>query len=642
MADSIIKTDKLKAGDEKRRAEKKRQFDENLKKVRSDLDATLTEPDIPGVFDDGLLPLELLDEKIIVQVSAWTKVRDNDSVRIIMDGQDTIFIGTTTISDADTQEFPVSVDVLSRVLTHGSHTIQYIIDAESGSQALSHPLDIIVDREAPTPAGSARLPDSYNDIIRREDLDQGDGLTPLIIPPYLRMAIGDIVTTYWTGATGMGAKPDDYIVTDDDVTNNSITIKVPKNVVENGGEGTATIYYYLQDRAGNKSIRAPDYSVAVILNPAPSNLTAPYIPLADTPITDADTREPVKARIPKYTNILPGDVITLRWRGTNVGMVTLPAPIPSEAYVTDIVIPRSTIWDSGSGTFEVDYVVTRGNVNLNSDKATVEVDLNIPGPVDPDKNTNENEALRPLTVLGNVSQKDNKLLPQDLRQGAVALIPWYGNNDVTPKAGEIIRVYWGGRSSQTYVDYTVTEEDVTNKPENFVVELPAGIVDVTPESPNWPVTYDLMNETNTNLGMTGYVNVHLVGAGGPDGLRPVVFLGKNSRGWLIEGELTNPLTSVLVRVYDNMFIGDIVTLHWVGNTKTNGGGNDITETEYTESITVEQINLREGVKFVIAYSPYIKGIGYGSAKAYYTVEQGGLIFESERDRVKVDMEGPTG
>ncbi|MEG0278808.1 MAG: hypothetical protein RR510_06825 [Morganella sp. (in: enterobacteria)] len=162
-----------------------------------------------------------------------------------------------------------------------------------------------------------------------------------------------------------------------------------------------------------------------------------------------------------------------------------------------------------------------------------------------------------------------------------------------------------------------------------MVALPAGIVDVTPESPNWPVTYDLMNETNTNLGMTGYVNVHLVGAGGPDGLRPVDFLGKNSRGWLIEGELTNPLTSVLVRVYDNMFIGDNVTLHWVGNTKTNGEGNDITETEYTKSITVEQINLREGVKFVISHTPYIKGIGYGSAKAYYTVEQGGLIIAGD-------------
>lgn len=646
MADDIVNIGTLEAGNKKRLMERKRKFDDNLKNVRGDLEATLTKPEIKGLLEGGVLPVALLNEKISVLVPSWPRIRDNDNIRIIMDGQETIFVGTATISDPDEQEFPVPVDVLSRVLIHGSHTIQYIIDAESGSQALSFPLDIIVDREAPTPAGPASLPDSYNNTIRREDLEQGDGLTPLNIPPYLRMEAGDTITAYWTGSTGMGAKLEDYMVTSDDVTNNSVTIEVPKGVVENGGEGTATIYYYIQDRAGNKSIRAPDHNVAVILNPAPSNLTAPYIPLADTPITDADTREPVKARIPKYTNILPGDVITLRWRGINVGAVTLSAPIPSEAYVTDMVIPRSTIWASGSGTFEVDYVVTRGSVVMVSPPASADVDLDVPGPIDPDKDTDENEALRPLTVQGNVSAEDNQLLPQDLRQGAVALVPWYGDSEATPpvmpKVGEIIRVYWGGRSSKIQVNYTVTEQDVTDAPENFVIDLPASMVDVTPETPNWPVTYDLMNKTNTNLGLTSHVNVHLIGAGGPNGLRPVVFLGKNSRGWLIDGPLTNPTTSVLVRSYDNMFVGDIVTLHWIGNTKTNGSGTDIIETEYTQQVEVKPVHIREGVTFPVPYNPYILGIGYGSVEAYYTVEQTGLYFDSERDRVKVDMEGPAG
>ena len=693
MADNIVSTDTLEAGNKKRLAERKRQIDERLNKVKPelqkgasdtlgsratdmlrteasdtlgtgwrnvlktgmidklratsiDLVETLAKPDIKGLLEGGLLPVDLLNEKITVLIPAWPRVRDNDNVRVIMDEKDAIFVGTTTVSDADEVEFPVSVNVLSHYFTHGSHTLQYIVDAESGSQALSFPLSIVVDREAPTPSGSASLPDSYNNTIRREDLDQGEGLTPLNIPPYLRMEAGDTITVYWTGATGMGARLENYLVTDEDVTNNTITVDVPKDVVENGGEGAANVYYYIQDRAGNRSIRAPDFSVAVILNPAPSNLAAPYIPLADTPITDADTREPVKARIPKYTGILPGDIITLRWRGNNVSTITLSSPIPSEAYVTDIVIPRSTIWASGSGTFEVDYVVTRGNVVLVSPSTSVEVDLEVPGPVDPDKDTDENEALLPLTVHGNVSEEDNKLLPQDLRQGAVALVPWYGNSNatpaVTPVAGEIIRVYWGGRSSTTYVDYTVTPQDVADAPENFVIDLPASIVDVTPETPNWPVTYDLINKSNTNLGMTSYVNVHLIGAGGPDGLRPVVFLGKNARGWLIEGELTNPTTSVLVRSYDNMFVGDIVTLHWVGNTKTNGNGTDITATAYSKSVAVEQINIREGVTFAVPHSPYILGVGYGSVEAYYTIEQGGLSFESERDRVKVDMEGPAG
>ncbi len=499
---------------------------------------------------------------------------------------------------------------------------------------------MIVDRDAPNPSGPAFIADEYENTITREEIISQGNKFPLLIPSYTRIDAGDTIRITWIGGNSTASRLPGYIITEEDVNKDYISIDVPEQVIIDGGEGSAIIYYSLIDRAGNVSVRSPDHSISVIINPAAKFLTPARVPLAENgPITDAATRVPVTALIPKYTNILPGDVITLRWRNSPISpSLTVPNPLPLDAYVLEFVIPREKIWETKSGTWEVDYQVTRGKVVTTSDVNPVRVDLNIPGPEDPDKTTDVNENLAEATVVGNGVKETNKLLPGDLRKGAVVTVPYYE----TPVVDDTIRVYWGGRSSGEYIDYKVKKEDINESKAAFNIEIDANTVDSTPENTAWEVTYDLINATNDNLGQTTYVDVHLAGPGGPDGLLAPDLLGRNARGWFVEGDQVNPSTSVLINAYENMAEGDVVTLHWIGNSKTNGQGEDIDSTKFSTSTTITKANLNKSVVMVIPYAPYIQGVIYGSARCYYSIGQLGYVFDSEVSSVKIDLKGPAG
>ncbi len=647
----VLKLATSDQGKATRLAERKRIISDRKKGVNVAADPVpMAEPIVEGRAEDGLIPVDYLNDMISIDIPAWARIRDEDYVFVFLNDKDTGAMVGVMIDYSEDVEFPITLEAPARYFTQGRHQLNYVVESASGNSSLGTAIEIIIDREAPIPTGPASLPEEYNNTITREDLDNNNGVVPITIPGYLRMETGDSVRLTWLGYNGHPAFVN-YLVEAADVTANSITIEVNDEVISSGGEGNAKLHYNITDRAGNISIRSPEAGISVILNPAPDNLLAPAVPLADDGvINDDDTREPVLARIPAYGNILPGDSITLLWRSLPLyPSVTVPNPVPSEAYVLDIPIPRAAIWQDGgvSGSREVAYKVTRGSVVATSETTTVTIDLTVPGPEDPDKNTAENEALLPLTVLGNASQQNNVLEPQDLHQGAVAMVPWYEN----PVVGEIIRVYWGGRSSTTFVDYSITEDDVASTDTPFEIALDASIIDATAEFAAWPVTYDLINAISANLGQTTYVNVHLVGPGGADGLSIVQFLGKNDKGWLVEGDTVNPSTSVFVDRYDNMLVGDEVTLSWIGNSKTKPDKNeteedmpntDIESTRYSGVVIVEQRHLRDGIIFPVPYPVYIEDIGYGSAKAEYTVVQAGISFLSESARIRVDLYTPGG
>lgn len=628
-------------GEQLRLAERKRRVADNLARTLPS-EETLATPFVDNILADGSIPLYILDKPIKVNIPPWTNFKSDTIVNLYIDNE-VGFVSSLIVESSEQFNPVLEMEIPIRFFTSGSHQIFYVLDTPQGYTPRSYPLNVIVDKDAPQALLPATLPESYNNTITRENLDDSGGLIPLIIPGYFNMEVDDTVELYWLGYLGYNnvvqPKMPVYTVTEQDVADNKITINVPETVITGGGDGYARIYYYLTDRTGNRSGRSPDYTVFVVLSPAADNLKAPYIPLAvDSVINDEDTREPVYARIPVYDNILPGDRITLYWQEVPISpQFIVPIPVPAGDYVVDIPVPRATIWDIGSGTWEVDYLVQRGPAVATSPALTVTVDLDIPGPPDPDLDTNENEQLLPLTIFGNGSHSENALLPVDLGKGATASVPWYE----TPKEGEIIRVYWGGRNSTSFVDYTVTAADVAQTDKSpFIIDLPAEIVDQAADSAEWEATYELRNATNINPGMVTRVTVRMQAPGGPDGLGEVDFLGKNTRGWLIEGASSNPSTSVFIAIYDNMKIGDIATLHWVGNTNTNGSGEDLEDTRYEAEIMVAAQQLVNGITFSVPHSPYIKGIGYGSASAYYTINQLGFSFDSKKAILKVDMEVP--
>ncbi|MFU9137855.1 hypothetical protein [Erwinia tasmaniensis] len=624
----------------KRLEERKRKLQSFKGLIRRPTVPVLEAPVIEGLLADGTVPVDLFNQGLELQVPAWRRMDEGDAVFVYLDDNDSTFIASYVMGDPDETDFPIKLRLSERYLTFGPYKIQYVVEAASGASSLSFPLNVIVDRDAPSPSGPAFIADEYENTITREDIISLGNKFPVFIPSYTRIDAGDTIRVIWIGGNSTAKRLPNYIVTKEDVNKDYITIDVPEQDIIDGGEGSAIIYYNLIDRAGNVSVRSPDYSISVIIHPAAKFLTQARVPLAENgPITDAATRTPVTALIPKYTNILPGDLITLRWRSTPIlPSLLVPFPLPLDAYVLEFVIPREKIWETKSGTWEVDYQVTRGKIVTTSDVNPVIVDLNIPGPEDPDKTTDVNENLAEPIVVGNGVKETNKLRPGDLRRGAVVTVPYYE----TPVVDDTIRVYWGGRSSGVYIDFKVKIEDINASKAAFDIEIDSDIVDSTPENSAWEVTYDLINATNDNLGQTTYVDVHLAGPGGPDGLLAPDLLGRNARGWFIEGDLINPSTSVLINAYENMAEGDVVTLHWIGNSKTNGKGEDISSTKFSTTTTITKANLNKSLAMVIPYEPFIRDVVYGSARCYYSIGQLGYVFDSEVSSVKIDLEGPAG
>ncbi|WP_345828514.1 hypothetical protein AAGR22_16110 [Erwinia sp. HDF1-3R] len=624
----------------KRLEERKRKLQLSSDNKNKSDEPILQAPTIEGILADGTIPVEFFQQSVELLVPAWGRVREGDMVHVFLNDNNTSFITTYIVDEPEEVDFPLKLQLPQRFLTFGKYKIQYMVEAASQYSSISFPLNVIVDRDAPAPSGPVSIADEYDNTITREDMISNGNKFPLLIPSYRLIEADDIVKLTWIGANSTAKRLPEYIITEEDVGKDFISIDVQETVIVDGGEGNAIIYYNLTDRAGNVSSRSPDHSISVIINPAAQFLTPARVPLAEQgPITDASTRAPVTALIPKYTNILPGDLITLRWRkGAITPSLTVPDPIPLNAYVLEFTIPREKIWETKSGKWELDYQVTRGRVVTTSDPNFIDVDLNIPGPEDPDKTTDVNENLSEVTVVGNGVKETNKLRPGDLRKGAIVTVPYYEK----PTVDDTIRVYWGGRSSGEFIDYKVKADDINDNKTAFNIEVDAAIVDSTPENERWEVTYDLINATNDNLGLTTYVDAHLAGPGGPEGLVMPELLGRNGAGWLIEGAGVNPSTSVLIKAYENMSVGDIVTLHWIGNSKTNGKGEDIASTKFSTSVTIVNGTVNKSLQMVIPYAPYIMDIIYGSAKCYYSVEQLGYVFDSNIASVKLDLEGPAG
>lgn len=636
----LTKLDFLDKNKQKRYNERERIAKERINLPDPSVEADLAKPaNIVGITEDGYIPVQLLNEALQIRILRWANVEGGEEIQLFLEHLNTEIVATIFVPEEDEEGFDfeyLETSIPQKFLGQGRKTILYKIISESGDEYPSEPASVIIDLIAPTPAGPASLPDNYDDTITAENIVDNPNGIPLNIPPYLTMEAGDIVKVSFIPQNGKALIESPYTITEEDVAEGKIIFSLSTTNIENTEDGSAQIFYNLQDRAGNVSARSADYYINIVTKPEPINLTQPEIPLAVDGITDQDAREPVIVRIPKYGNILPGDIVTVWWDKQKLSPAVVPDPVPSDAYPLNIAVPREAIWKAGSGTLPVSYTVTRGKKQHESAEVEIDVDLNIPGPEDEDKGTNVNEQLAPLDIKGAVSDTLNQILPDDLNKGAVATVPAY-----TPrKEGEKIQIYWGA-STTPDVEYTVTAEDVSNTTLNaFTIDIPAGVVDTSPENPAFPVRYELANETNTNLAPTTYIGIRLVSPGGPDGLKDVEPQSLSSKGW-ITNKGNVPFAKIFIQVYENMKVGDRVTLNWIGNNKKGALGEDMEETRYSHSVDVNQQSVYQGVYIDVPYDPYLKAIGRkASVKISYIVTQDGIDFSSNVSIFNVDSTGP--
>ncbi|WP_413191680.1 hypothetical protein [Pararobbsia alpina] len=608
--------------------------------------APLPAPTVPGALQpDTLLPGEMLETGMPVQIDNYQTARDKDAVVLYWDGdaEHGTVVGSAYIPVASTQAWPIKVTVDATYLQDdGIHSLMYVVTSASTETQTSLTTTVKIDKSAPNNdiAGDPLIypAEIVSNGVTPEYLDAHGDQVVATVPAYAGMEAAQTVKTMWGAFVANTAQ-----VTSADVTAQAVSVTIGSDTIYAAGEGTISTTYYLTSRAGFPGPASTDSPVAVELSPSPKDLQAPQVPLAidgSVDLPDADTG--VTIEVGAYTNILADDIIATSWGATLLDQHVVFSIADFPVVVT---VPRSIVITTGTGSVDVTYQVIRGAASFDSPVKQVAVNVDHAGPADPALASIVNEALLAPSVMGQ-SANINALGLADAGQAATVTVGMYSN----AATGDRVTVSWGdGTQAKLLPPYALIDSDISaGTIPNFTVS--PTIVDGTPETSAWPVFYMLSNSAtsgdppNPVYSPSAMVAVNLVGPGGPAGLLPPVFPDANSAGYLGYDEVKNG-ANVKVNVYANMAVGDSVVLYWQAFKTTNAtDGSEITGTGYVSAkVTVGIAETTRGILFVVPYDAYIAPIATssatkdGAAQAYYVVTQDGDAYTSAVGQISIDL-----
>lgn len=506
---------------------------------------------IEGLIDDELLPKSDQDKSLTVKIPAWGNLPPpGQTDRVILewardDAGFVMLLDQPFTGPLNPGDFPVPAPISPELLREGEYELRYRVSLWTGAEEeASAPRKLIIDKTPPygtdypaefiTPAGP----------ITDDFLSLNPTGMVCEIPDYPdKQDPGDVVAVFWvkneipedfadlTPIDGVKPIPSDRKVT------------IPADIIQQAGDGDFLAVYVLYDRTGNPSrisgIQTPPIQVA--LGPLPiTPLAEPTVPLAtpDGLIDRRDAFAGVRVHVENYTNWKSGDKVEVAW-GTQV-----LSKYPVTGSSLDIPVP----WIVLKGQYDftgaveqstnVSYRVLRGSVPFAATPISVNVDLSVVGPDNPDEPGPINQTLGLVEVRGD-SDLLNELTSADVGKDATATLTLYDSvapgNEIllhwngialdnpfiitTEQAGDEIPipVPWdvinrGGSSSAggLPVYYTVSGEDANNDQESPRTMVVVDVVAVELAAPTFPDVNALGNLTCQSLyGPLRGVRVHI-------------------------------------------------------------------------------------------------------------------------------------
>lgn len=287
---------------------------------------------------------------------------------------------------------------------HGTYNLRYRVREWTGNdEALSHPTDIIIDKEAPNYNGESPAPATFDPLVADGITEaylaaNGDVLT-LTIPNYEGEALGDTVRVYIEGRSEWAY--DGPLLT-------GRTVTIAGNTLRSLPDGELQVRYRLTDKVGNAGQPSDLAAASLLLRPLPVEpLADPVVELADDGVIDLDdVRTTTRlVAVPLYGNWQPGDYIVVNWGG-----IVTPSRYPvgsnpqNPMYIdtpfADVLLPAYGDTTTGRKPTDVFYTVYRGLRPFNSNPIRFDVDFYVPGPTNPVRPDPENPALPQLEVYG--------------------------------------------------------------------------------------------------------------------------------------------------------------------------------------------------------------------------------------------------
>lgn len=370
--------------------------------------------------------------------------------------------------------------------------------------SFSPAVPLIVDTTPPWEGKMPGAPELPDVDITDDYLDQNDpDGAPWTLPAYADFQAGDKVYYWWLNH--LPADPGELPYEQAVVTTVPMTLHVPRDLVEEVGDGGCVLIYVLEDEAGNRSGTSGYTRARVALGALPANLLTPFMPQV-TPEKDwiglDDAVEGVEIAIPEFDNWKSTDEVWITWGSTTYQPQPIGTPPGFPLYY-------GIAWETlqreyGNATDDVlvtfSYRIKRGDVVFPSPTATVNLNLSLPGPVYPELPDPENPALALAVVRGATSGVDNELRPEDNNQDADLEFVMYA--PVT--ADEIIDFYWGATLVET-ARYKVAG---TEQPGDLIeVKIPWAIIEAGQNNDDLKVHYRIGHPDSPNEQRSGMTSV---------------------------------------------------------------------------------------------------------------------------------------
>ena len=546
---------------------------------------------IEGLIDDGLLPKSDQDKSLTVKIPAWGNLPPTGQTdRVILEWarDDAGFV--TLLSQAFTgplspDDFPVPVPISPELLREGEYELRYRVLLWTGAaEEASSPRKLTIDKTPPygtdypteliTPVGP----------ITDDFLSQNPTGMVCEIPDYPdKQDPGDVVAVFWvkneipedfadlTPIDGVKPIPSDRKVT------------IPENVIQQAGDGDFLAVYVLFDRTGNPSrisgIQTPPIQVA--LGPLPIvPLAGPTVPLAtpDGLIDRRDASAGVRVHVENYTNWKFGDQVEVTW-GTQV-----LAKYPVTGSSLDISVPwiilkgQYDFTGAAEQSTNVSYRVLRGSMPFAATPISVNVDLSVVGPDNPDEPGPINQTLGLVEVRGD-SDLLNELTSADAGKDATATLTLY--DSVAP--GNEILLHWNGVALDS--PFIITTEQAGDE---IPIPVPWDVINRggSSNTEGLPVYYTVSGEDANNdqesprtLVVVDVVSVELAAP---------TFRDLNALGNLTCQSLYGPLHGVRVHIppdSEHLKQGTVITAEWLAYQ----GYDQATATPIESTLKTEQL-----------------------------------------------------
>lgn len=615
---------------------------------------------VPGLTASGRVPLSLLDDRLEVRIPKSPEFYDSLRLTLYVDGHEDAHAHGTPyyVTQADIDD--PGVTYLSLYIdkagfpppgTTQAWTLDYqAFDelSESGEFSMLW-VTIIFDRQAPGGTHPNALEFTQEQLAGITEADLLNDQLPVTLSPWFDGSSGDYAEL-WLG-TSANLSDGSYIKLETAISDPTavVTVNFPRAAIEALGDGTRYFAHRLHDEIGNVSVRSDPVAIDVLLTGLPSGLLAPELVTATAGLLTYNDIVPLGPviRIAPYEKATSGDDLWINW-GTTV--IDKPYRLRTDDIGQDplaqFYVDYTQVLEAGNASaLQVTYQVRRGSLLLATSPAlSIDVELDVPGDVDPVPETPENENLRPLTVHADSGAVD-VIDDNDYGKPARATIPRDSTEGSGPvwKIGDKVRVQWGpdpGNSSNE------TGIDANNESQDLVIDLPAQLhttAGVGEFAVSYIITRPLTTPPNSSCAVSPARTVRVISRAqlpGGGSLAMAVFPEEDTTGNKIDHETGKDGTRIEVPLdgVSNVAVNDLINLRFVGVASlTNPDAGEIPGTEVRvvdHRITEQELNTER--KFVVQLTPtQLKAICRNGATTGYSISNRNGTTNAERKFIRI-------